>query len=305
MNFQFYNTFQEFANKEFPEESIFRGHTNAGKFWDLTSSHQRAFHNKPFSEWLPYGFTKILHSTLVSNYRSIPNFERLSELNNLDLLIYLQHYGIPTPLIDFSRDHLIALYFAGSGIHYTNLRSTFEHGERFDELAVKIYNRRNLTTPELEELFNKYPTLFIDIIELNQSQLTILKDIDQTEDFNQQLVDQCSFEFETETNVVFSISNPRNTDINYNLVQQKGCFIYIDSKLSLEGFIEELINQNLLSENSITHHLIPKPSLNYPDAAIHNLETLYDFLSNKRITGVQLFSDLQGLKFDMNLISGR
>ncbi len=305
MNTQFYNTFQEFTNKEFPEESIFRGHTNAGKFWDLTSSHQRYFHNKPFSEWQPYGFNRILHSTLISNYQSIPNFERLTELNNLDFLIYLQHYGIPTPLIDFSRSHLIALYFAGSGIHYTNLRRTFEHGERFDKIAVKIYNRRTLTSSELEELFNKYPTLFIDIIELKQSQLTILKNIELTDDFNQQLVDKCSFELESETSTVFSISNPRNTDINYNLEQQKGCFIYIDSKLSLESFIEELINQNLLSENPITHHLIPKPSLNYPDASIHNLETLYDFLSKNRITGMKLFNDLQGLKFDMNLISGK
>lgn len=305
MNFQFYNTFQEFANTEFPKASLFRGHTNSGEFWDLTSSYQRYFHAKPFSEWLPYGFDKILHSTLVSNYQNIPNFERLAELNNLDLLIYLQHYGIPTPLIDFSRSHLIALYFAGSGIHYTNLRTTFEHGERFDKAAVDIYNRRTLTSSELEELFNKNPTLFIDIIELNLSQLTLLKDIEQEEDLNQQLIEQCLFKIESEEHIVFSISNPRNTDINYNLEQQKGSLIFIDSSLSLESFIEELISQNLLESNPITHHLIPKPSLNYPDASVHNLETLHSYLTSKGIIGALLFNDLQGLKFDMNLISGR
>jgi hypothetical protein len=34
------------------------------------------------------------------------------ELSNLELLLELQHYGAATGLIDFSRDFLVALWFA-------------------------------------------------------------------------------------------------------------------------------------------------------------------------------------------------
>jgi hypothetical protein len=37
------------------------------------------------------------------------------KLNDLELLLELQHYGAATGLVDFSRDFLIALWFAAHG----------------------------------------------------------------------------------------------------------------------------------------------------------------------------------------------
>lgn len=303
MEYEFYNNFQDFIKSIIKSNKIFRGHSDAD--WKLESTYRRSFKDKPFSEWCPYGFKRISHSNIISNYDKIPEYKELSELNSVDLLIYLQHYGFPTPLLDFTKDPLIALYFAGSSINYTNFRSTFEYGERNNQLALKVYNRQTLSSEELEQLFKVYPKFFVDVIEIDLTMLSnVISDVGQEADFNQELINCNTYNINSKTNVVFSIQNPQTIDLNKNLLLQKGSFIFIDSEYDLEEFFEQLVRSKELKGNPITHHLIPKPSLNYPDASVHNLETAFEFLSRNEVSGKNLFNDLQGLKFDMNYISG-
>ncbi len=86
-----------------------------------------------------------------------------------------------------------------------------------------------------------------------------------------------------------------------NMKKQKGVFIYLDSECSLKEICDVLFPDN----NPITYHLIPKPSLNYPDGGIHDIQSLYRFLFNQGICGESLFDDLQGFRFDLNYLSGK
>jgi hypothetical protein len=57
--------------------------------------------NKPYQRYLSK------HGFFVKSYHY-----HKEELSNLELLLELQHYGAATGLVDFSRDFLVALWFA-------------------------------------------------------------------------------------------------------------------------------------------------------------------------------------------------
>jgi hypothetical protein len=50
------------------------------------------------------------HETLINDAKSYHYHKE--KLSDLELLLELQHYGAATGLVDFSRDFLIALWFA-------------------------------------------------------------------------------------------------------------------------------------------------------------------------------------------------
>lgn len=92
---------------------IFRGHKRAKyKIW--STAHRDRCNTNSF-----YYFTKYVEEK-IKNYRSLEEGKiqrHLSmmniEINNdLSLLSYAQHYGFPTPFIDFSRNPFVALFFA-------------------------------------------------------------------------------------------------------------------------------------------------------------------------------------------------
>jgi tetratricopeptide (TPR) repeat protein len=93
---------------------IYRGQSNAD--WGLTSTYYRRFnfsksndksHNPTQKQFQDY------HKDLISDAKSYHYHKK--ELNDLELLLELQHYGAATGFVDFSRDFLIALWFASHG----------------------------------------------------------------------------------------------------------------------------------------------------------------------------------------------
>lgn len=63
----------------------------------------------------------------LSKYR-LPNIFK-SDLIPIDLLALLQHYGIPTRLLDVTSNPLVALYFAASGIQSDGEVFAFEYND--------------------------------------------------------------------------------------------------------------------------------------------------------------------------------
>jgi tetratricopeptide (TPR) repeat protein len=97
---------------------IYRGQSNAD--WGLTSTYYRRFnfsksndksHNPTQKQFQDY------HKDLISDAKSYHYHKK--ELNDLELLLELQHYGAATGFVDFSRDFLIALWFASHGSQNT------------------------------------------------------------------------------------------------------------------------------------------------------------------------------------------
>ncbi len=97
---------------------IYRGQSNAD--WGLTSTYYRRFNfsknsndkNNPTQKQF-----QDYHKDLISDAKSYHYHKK--ELNDLELLLELQHYGAATGFVDFSRDFLIALWFASHGSQNT------------------------------------------------------------------------------------------------------------------------------------------------------------------------------------------
>ena len=95
------------------QELVFRGLEN--KVWGLESSAYLRHADPPtHSEFIQYNF-ELIAKAKNANYHLKEN----NKLEEIELLAELRHYGAATALIDFTRDFLVALWFA-SGSYKKN-----------------------------------------------------------------------------------------------------------------------------------------------------------------------------------------
>lgn len=91
-----------------PNNFVYRGHSN--KDWNLGSTLERILNNKITNE----NATKVEEFTLhefQSKMHIYDNFNKAPS-TKLEWLAMMQHYGVPTRLLDFTNSPYIALYFA-------------------------------------------------------------------------------------------------------------------------------------------------------------------------------------------------
>ena len=104
------------------ERYLFRGHneakyklyTSAQRYWDMRNL-----------DCLGLNYTqsiiKMIDSVKASNHPFNSYLKRLDVVQNDWLILsFLQHYGAVTPLLDFSRKYLVALFFAIDKIRFSN-----------------------------------------------------------------------------------------------------------------------------------------------------------------------------------------
>lgn len=293
-----------FKSKEVNEDFIFRGHSNSTKRIDAKMINNKIISketvewkllstfNRYYSEIDNYHFGTFLRQHLNptffnSHYKSY-EISKLIPLCNWDLLnklYFLQHYGSPTCLIDFTKQPLIALYFAitamkgssGYSLDYENNISNYPDG-----CFLTIYQ---IDCKSLKRDLN---------IKSIDKDSDILKDYDQ---FKIESIDHRNFH-------VGLIENPDCNEINFNLTKQKGCFILYDNDKSndigLETLIDEIVNiKNIsLSKPIITIYRISYNSI-FKNRR-KNKESLFSYLKKENIYGATLFNDIQGLKYDLN-----
>lgn len=143
----------------------------------------------------------------------------------------------------------------------------------------KVVKINNIDHFDLD-LFMKYDSYCIDINQYNYAHL--------------------AFDLDPLNSIDNSVSN-------YNLENQSPCFLMYDNAACNTGSLE-----NFLS-NYITHHnismkksIITKYHIKYNSAykPMHSKQpdniSLFKYLINNKITGSNLFNDIQGLKYDFN-----
>lgn len=291
------------------DKFIYRGQSNLfknGSFtpWGIISSFNRENDTKKFMfrRFLTQQLEQGLFEAYYRNYEFVKN----TNLNQSDLisrLYFLQHYGISTCLIDFTFDPLVALYFSLTSLKGHNVAknpnsSTGVKNIYPNNCYVSIYQINHkllcekLAINNLDEA-NKYLSInydyyAIDLIKgLEWAHLAI--DLDP-------------------------LSKINNSINNYNLSEQKGCFLLFDNHYAkdyecskdydLITFIEKYceINNIVFKEPLITIYNIEYNSL-YGRMHIPNkphYKTVFKFLKENNCTGQYLFNDSQGLKYDFN-----
>lgn len=91
-----------------PNHYIFRGHADSS--WKLESTMERVIGAKWSGEYAKK-FEEYSWNTFRSKYHIYNQLEHIPE-SKLSWLSVMQHYGVPTRLLDFTESPYVALYFA-------------------------------------------------------------------------------------------------------------------------------------------------------------------------------------------------
>jgi len=235
-----------------------------------------------------------LNNDLFRIYYQENKFVEKNQLDKSDLiskLYFLQHYGIPTCLIDFTHDPLIALYFAMSALPARSGGAFNKEGFPTyypPEYTISIFRiNYNLLVQKfkLQQIDNKLPFEYSEKYEystINDRHRSVVAGIDlYPEKKSSKLID------------------------NYNLKAQKGAFILYDNSkyedYGFEDFIVDYIKENKieLQEPIIKVYRIKYNELYKPMRSKHpNYKSAFRILEEKKKTGKYIFNDIQGLKYD-------
>jgi len=261
-------------------------HNIGFKKWSLISSFDRYY------DGYFYKFVTFLHQQLedgmfdhrYSSYK-LPGISYLTNSNQLERIYYLQHYGVQTCFMDFSHDPLIALFFSIANVRSTNV-CNMRDNNKFIHPAEVYISCYELNHDKISELFNT-PKLNKDFSYKIYGKYKV-KNWNVHFAFDLTPIDKC-----------------RTDTLNENLKLQNGCFVLYDnngSDLPLDKFIDKLF----FYENKDKEVVIKEYRLPYNEIFTrHNFEefedvSLVNYLNRKKISGKDLFNDIQGLKYDLN-----
>jgi hypothetical protein len=260
--------------------------------WKLISSFNRYYskYEYLFRTYLKQQFSDSFFKQEYGNY-SFREIFFLKDCNIIERLYYLQHYGVQTCLMDFTKDPLIATYFAIASVKANN-------GGPMDS-DDNPYFHPNEPYISIYEVDYKKMADLLGIKELKHDSIMNLYD-----DYDMY---GCHIALDIDP-----LQNCQTNSINENLSRQKGCFILFDNNnnpnYSLEIYIQNLLKKTGINsdETLIREYRLPynkifhKGNLNGED----NLR-LFNFLDKQKATGKTLFNDINGLKFDLNFFHNR
>lgn len=276
---------------------IYRGHSNhfdktSEKFihWKLDSSFNRKMSEDQhtFSTLLSQQYSAELFNKIFSGYK-LSNIRCLNNSSLLEKIYIFQHYGIPTCFIDFTYHPLIALYFSLSEIIIPNVISFSNNSPNTfnEDWYFSIYQLNY-------KLLNKI--LGIKILDNNSTDCQL----NEPQDYHK-------FVFDLDDSTYYHILldlHPKSIILNYNLENQKSCFLLFDNHLFGQdqiSFEDVLTQYGKIKGISLDEPILNIYNIKY-NSIINRLKNgkknVFKFLIDKNITGKYLFDDIQGLKYD-------
>jgi len=254
----------EFLNdREFSSKYIYRGQYNIS--WELKSSLERILKGK--YESLSDYYENYLINSFQSRY-SLYGKSNVSPKFKLEWLSMMQHYGVPTRMLDFTKSPYVALYFILEDI----IKSPG------DEMEFVIYaiNHDEIGGKSLEYLKNQCASNTIQEI-INQtkspSELLFMRN-ELFDAFAQQSLD------------ILWITDPGT--FNSRIERQAGCFLYsANIKKTIKHLLESELYYDIKNYRIIIQHSCWKE--------------IYDLLGKMNINSRTIYGDLEGLSKSLTL----
>ena len=206
---------------DLPNYYIFRGHSNAT--WNLISTIERLLINN----WSTQNVEKVEGFTLNEFKSKFHLYDKSNKIpdTKLEWLSLMQHYGVPTRLIDFSTSPCVALYFAMEDVD----------PNKNEDMAIFSIDYRNLIKTSIDYIKSKDKTFKYDYIETQFKQDEIFKDI----------IDRFSYE-------ILWVTEPNK--VNLRLDRQSGCFLL---SVCIDKTIQSLLSSKLYEHVDFIKIIIP------------------------------------------------
>jgi len=229
---------------------IFRGmceakwkiYTSAQREW-ITNEYKNkvSYKNKfSYSAFIDMILRNIKQDTLLQRY--FKSFD--VKPNDLLYLCFLQHYSSPTPMLDFTYNKDIALFFATDGIKHCPFRLRKSISNYFSVYYIDFNEGKNKNEivhidTILKGLFDKAKTLKE---KHSESNFSLVENVEETVRWHQQVGDglekfSLCFIPSPEKVKIESLSKESLYWSNPNIIAQEGClFLYNNDQLPFENF---------------------------------------------------------------------
>ena len=221
-----YNNWGDFADSIFDNRndfSIYRGQQNEYNYdesktkeWHLTSSFSRYFNQGEVS--FRIFLDQLIQKELFNIYFSKYNYDKIASLvdaSTIEKIYFFQHHGIPTCFIDFTKDPLIALYFAVAGIKSPSVKS------------FKTNSKGRIPTSFPEDLYFTVWQINCNLLQ-KYFNIKIL-----CESITNEFMKDCPLSFlgYEEFNIALDLNPLSRLSFvdKYNLQKQQGCFLFYDN----------------------------------------------------------------------------
>lgn len=257
-----FDTWYDSISKQ--EGLVFRGMCEAK--WKIYTSAQREWITKEYknnissySAYIDKILQRIKQDTLLQRYFKSFNVKA----NDLLYLCFLQHYSCPTPMLDFTYNKDIALFFATEGIKQCPFRLKksisnylslyyidFNEGNNKNQI-VHIDALLNDLLKKAKELREKYP----------KADFSLVENIEETVRWHQQQGDGfekislCFIPSPEKSEPVETLSNESLYWVNPNIIAQEGClFLYNNERLPFENMVLKKDTFNITKIHCVDIH---------------------------------------------------
>lgn len=195
--------------------NMFRGMTEA-KYKLMTSSQRFWIINELKQWWGPKKYLEFVN-VFVTNARDKLLFKKVFEYYNLSynqrdfpILSILQHYGAPTPLMDWTYNLDVALFFASEKAQSSNSSNDIDH-------YFSIYH-----IDKKEQRYNE----FNNLLNWNSGSFPQIKSFFEWESNHNSIFYISDFEDKRIPKRSFIDERPITTFYNQNIIPQEGLFIF-------------------------------------------------------------------------------
>lgn len=199
---------------------IYRGQSDAS--WKLESMLERVI-GKKWNKNIANQHENYSIHVFKSKFHLYDN-ENILPKSKLAWLSIMQHYGVPTRLLDFTESPYVALYFALEGYDM----------HKYTDLAIYAFDHSQLMDVSINYIANKDSRF-------GESKHTI---IEKQDEIFEDTVDRFSYD-------IAWITEPH--ELNVRLDRQSGCFLLSGNK---EKKIEEVLSDDIYSRCTINKYII-------------------------------------------------